>query len=381
MIYADHAATSAMSKAAINAMLPYFSELFSNPSALYGAGTEARRAVETARETIASCINAKPEQVIFTSCGTESNNWVLRCAGIQKKSRVIVTSPIEHHAVLNTCRALASCGTEIRYLPVDGNGVVKATKIDDILKDADLVSVMTANNEIGTIEPIESLARTAHSAGALFHSDAVQAVGHIPVDVQRMQVDFLSASAHKFNGPKGIGFLFVREPEQFSPLLYGGGQEFGLRSGTENVPAIVGMAAALQENCASMKRSTAHVNTLSYIVVNILSDSIPGVRFNGADQRIPGSISVAIPGIKAEAMLHYLDLHGICISSGSACNSRSTQISHVLQAIGSPDDLSLGTLRITFGAENTEEDAKQVAGYIVKGYEKLIGKRKIGTEL
>ena len=247
MIYADHAATSAMSKAAINAMLPYFSELFSNPSALYGAGTEARRAVETARKTIASCINATPEQVIFTSCGTESNNWVLRCAGRQKSSRVIVTSPIEHHAILHTCRALASCGTEIRYLPVDGNGVVKTTKIDDILKDADLVSVMTANNEIGTIEPIESLARTAHSAGALFHSDAVQAVGHIPVDVQRMQVDFLSASAHKFNGPKGIGFLFVREPERFSPLLYGGGQEFGLRSGTENVPAIVGMAAALQE--------------------------------------------------------------------------------------------------------------------------------------
>lgn len=381
MIYADHAATSAVSKATIDAMLPYFRELFSNPSALYGIGAEARRAVETARKTIASCIGAAPEQIIFTSCGTESNNWVLRCARHQKSSRVIVTSPIEHHAVLHTCSALASGGTEIRYLPVDGKGVVKTIKIDDILKGADLVSVMTANNEIGTIEPIEELARAAHLAGALFHSDAVQAVGHIPIDVRRMQVDFLSASAHKFNGPKGIGFLFVREPEHFSPLFYGGGQEFGLRSGTENVPAIVGMAAALQENCALMKRSAAHANTLSYIVVDILSDSIPGVRFNGADQRIPGSISVAIPGIKAEAMLHYLDLHGICISSGSACNSRSTQISHVLQAIGLSDDLALGTLRITFGAENTEDDAKQVARYIVKGYEKLIEKRKIGNGL
>lgn len=254
MIYADHAATTPVSLQALSAMMPYFTQASGNPSALYHLGRQARHAVEKARADIASCLHAQPEQIFFTSGGTESDNWALRAVMCIHPSKTIVTTRVEHHAVLQTCQALKREGVQIRFCEVDDKGVVSKCA-PEVLCGAGLVSVMLANNEIGSIEPVQEIAAAAHAAGALVHTDAVQAVGHIPVHVDVLDVDFLSASAHKFNGPKGIGFLFARDPSSLRPLLYGGGQEHGMRSGTENVPAIAGMAAALQAHNAAMKKT------------------------------------------------------------------------------------------------------------------------------
>lgn len=366
-IYADHAATTALSTAAINAMKPYLEIEYGNPSTLYSLARNPRRAIASARKTIAEAIDAKGQEVFFTASGTESDNWALKGVAFKYKGGRIITSTIEHHAVLNTCAFLQQIGYEIVYLPVDEKGIVSTNALKNtITEDTILVSIMLANNEIGTIEPIKELASIAHQHGILFHTDAVQAVGHIPVNVNDLDVDLLSASAHKFNGPKGQGFLYIREGANIEPLLHGGGQEASMRSGTENVAGIVGMAAALSEHSSSMADDTRRLELLRVRLI----DQLNGLDFivNGGNAHIPGSLSLSINGIEGEMLLHRLDLMGISIATGSACNSKKTVISHVIEAIGVPKEYAPGTIRITLGTDNDESQID----YIAKCLKKII---------
>lgn len=374
MIYADNAATTAMSRAAYQAMRPYFEQEYGNPSTLYGMGQRAHRAIEDARKTIAACIGADPSEVYFTSGGTEADNWAIKeimfaCSD----RRALLTTQIEHHAVLNSAAAIGRMGYPVTYLPVDTQGILQPNTLREAISaKIKLVSVMMANNEIGTIEPIRELVGIAHEAGALLHTDAVQAVGHILVDVHALGVDLLSASAHKFNGPKGVGFLYCKAGTALPPLLCGGGQEFGLRSGTENVAGIVGMAVALKENITALSENMGKLDDMAQTLREKLRREIPDVVFNGdPNHRLSGAISVSFRKVSAESMLHYLDLHGICVSSGSACNSKSTEVSHVLQAIHLPDEYARGTIRITLGVSNTQEDIIAIAAHFRKAYDKL----------
>ena len=368
-IYADHAATTPLLPEALEAMLPYLKEDFGNPSSLYGRGVKARHAVDMARDIIAGCIHARQDEIFFTSGGTESDNWALEgvCKALKNKGKHIIVSSIEHHAILNTCAALEAKGYEVTYLPVDGNGMVEASELErSIRSDTVLVSIMLANNEIGTIQDIKTLTKIGHGHGVLFHTDAVQAVGHIPVNVKRLGVDLMSASAHKFNGPQGCGFLFVKHGTPILPFHHGGQQEAGLRAGTENVAGIVGMATALQYNIKEMRESEKLLKEMAKTFKDILSAKYPQAVFNGdCRERLPGHISVSFPERDGEALLHLLDLKGICISTGAACNSRSTEVSHVLWAIGLPDDVAKGTLRVTFGHGNTVHDAEIIANTLI----------------
>lgn len=356
-IYADHAATTPLMPEALEAMLPFLKEDFGNPSSLHGWAKPARKAVEDARVTIAKCINAEPEEIFFTSSGTEADNWV-----IKGSSGGLMVSAYEHHAVLNAAASEARKGREVVYVrPKVGNGggYIMPEKLAKTWKESvGLVSVMTANNEIGTINPVHLLSEFAHKRGALFHTDAVQAVGHIPVDVQEMGVDFLSASAHKFNGPKGIGFLFIRKGLKLNPLLDGGQQEWGLRAGTENVASIVGMATALKVNCERMEENAAHLENLTLRLCDGIDRIFPDVVYigDGVVGQLPGFTSVSFPGHPAEGLLHILDLKGIAVSTGAACDSKSTQISHVLKSVNATNEIARSTIRITFGVENTVED-------------------------
>ena len=357
LIYADHAATTPLMPEALEAMLPFLKEDFGNPSSLHGWAKPARKAVEDARVTIAKCINAEPEEIFFTSGGTEADNWV-----IKGSSGGLMVSAYEHHAVLNAAASEARKGREVVYVrPKVGNGggYIMPEKLAKTWKESvGLVSVMTANNEIGTINPVHLLSEFAHKRGALFHTDAVQAVGHIPVDVQEMGVDFLSASAHKFNGPKGIGFLFIRKGLKLNPLLDGGQQEWGLRAGTENVASIVGMATALKVNCERMEENAAHLENLTLRLCDGIDRIFPDVVYigDGVVGQLPGFTSVSFPGHPAEGLLHILDLKGIAVSTGAACDSKSTQISHVLKSVNATNEIARSTIRITFGVENTVED-------------------------
>ena len=356
-IYADHAATTPLMPEALEAMLPFLKEDFGNPSSRHGWAKPARNAVEDARATIAKCINAEPEEIFFTSGGTESDNWV-----IKGSSGGLMVSSYEHHAVLNAAASEVRKGRDVIYVrPKVGNGggYVMPEKLSKAWKDGvGLVSVMTANNEIGTINPVHLLSEFSHQRSALFHTDAVQAVGHIPIDVREMDVDFLSASAHKFNGPKGIGFLFIRKGVKLDPLLNGGQQESGLRSGTENVASIVGMATALKVNCERMEENTAHLENLTLRLRDGINRIFPDVVYigDGVAGQLPGFTSVSFPGHSAEGLLHVLDLKGIAVSSGAACDSKNTRVSHVLKAVNATNEIARSTIRITLGVENTIDD-------------------------
>ena len=358
-VYADHAATTALSDTALNAMLPYLKEEFGNPSSLYRFAGKARAALEQARADVAACLNARPEEICFTSGGTEADNWALRgVAELRKnKGKHIITSAIEHHAILHTAQYLEKQGYEVTYLPVDGDGRVNPADVKAAIRpDTILISIMAANNEIGTIQPIAEIGAIAREAGVLFHTDAVQAAGHIPVDVEAWNVDLLSLSGHKFHGPKGMGVLYVRKPLRLPPLIHGGGQEKGRRAGTENVAGAVGLAAALKEAVAELDTEVSRLTALRDRLIDGLR-TIPRSRLTGPREgRLPGAASFVFECVEGESILLRLDAAGICSSSGSACSSASLDPSHVLLAIGLPHEIAHGSVRLTLGRENTEED-------------------------
>lgn len=362
-IYADHAATTRLSETAFAAMKPYLLEQYGNPSQPYAFGQTARRALEEARAIVAACIGARPEEIVFTSGGTESDNWAIKgWAATQASPGRIVASAIEHHAVKAPCRELERLGWTVATLPVTAEGQVTPEILKQTLvPNTGLVSVMTANNELGILQPIRELCTAAHHQGALFHTDAVAAVGHVPVDVTASGVDLLSASGHKLGGPKGIGFLYVREGTPLLPYLTGGGQESGRRAGTEQVAGAVGLAAALQEACDTMAETAVHLRLLERRVLTILADGGVAFRVNGDAPRVPGLLSLSFHGEDGERLLHRLDLWGICVSTGAACDSRRTRVSPVLEAIGAEPAWAAGTLRLSFGRDNTPEEADTLA--------------------
>lgn len=362
-IYADHAATTKLDKDAYEAMVPYLLEEYGNISQPYSFSRSAKAAIKQARETIADCIHALPEEIYFTSGGTESDNWAIKGSALVDADKcAIITSSIEHHAVLHSCSALERMGYPISYLRVTEDGIITPQELERNIPDKiRLVSIMLANNEIGSIQPITQLSAIAHAHHAIFHTDAVQAVGHIKVDMRELGIDMLSASAHKFNGPKGIGFLYIKKGTKMVPYMDGGAQESGLRAGTVNVAAVIGMAVALKKSCEAIDIRKKQLLELERILIGILSAAdIEYVR-NGSENHLPGNISLSFKNIDGEMLLHRLDLMGICVSTGAACNSDHTQISHVLQAIGLSREYSKGTIRISFGADNTEEDSVAIA--------------------
>ena len=351
-IYADHAATTPLDPDALKAMLPYLTDLYGNPSAPYGAAGSVGAAVAQARRTIAECIGADPDEIYFTSGGTEADNWV-----IHGTEGAVAVSAIEHHAVLSPCAAAQRQGRIIIPIPATAEGIVTAEAVKNSLTpDVKLVSVMAANNELGTIQPIAALVEVAHRHGALFHTDAVAAVGRLPLDVKALDVDFLSASAHKFGGPKGIGFLYIKKGTAIAPLLYGGTQENGLRAGTENVAAIIGMAVALRNAVSHLASRRTHLERLTALFLDGLQAAgIPFIRHGGTDT-LPGYVSLAFPSMAAENLLHRLDLQGIRVSTKAACDGKDTATSHVLQAIGMSEEIAASTIRVSFGHTNTEAD-------------------------
>ena len=362
-IYVDNAATTRLDQEAFEAMIPWLTEDYANPSQPYSFSRSAKKAISDARATIAACINADPDEIFFTSGGTESDNWAIKgVANANPEKKRIITTPIEHHAVLNTCNALSLRGFDIDYVSVDENGFVNQADLSSKLNQApaSIVSIMMANNELGTIQPIEQkTAETVHRSGALFHTDAVQAVGHIAIDVKKAGIDLLSASAHKFNGPKGIGFLYIKKGTPILPNQNGGAQENGMRGGTENVASIVGMSVALKNNCANLEANSKHIKKLSQQLIHSLGESGVLYRVNGSGKDpfgLPGVLSISFPGFDGEAILHRLDLMGISVSTGAACDSKKTEISHVLKAIHLDEQLARGTIRISLGKYNTEED-------------------------
>ena len=362
MIYADHAATTAVTDTALKAMLPHFTTAYGNPSSLYRFAQEGKSDLEMARAQVAACLNAKAEEIYFTSGGTEADNWALRgvaqlMALKGKRTGHIITSAIEHHAVLHTAQYLEKQGWSVTYLPVDGDGLVDPAAVKAAIRpDTILISVMAANNEIGTIQPIAEIGAIARAHQILFHTDAVQAVGHIPVDVEAWNVDLLSLSGHKFGGPKGIGALYVKKSLRLPALIQGGGQEKGRRSGTENVPGAVGMAAALKEAVEHMPEESARLAALRDKLIAGL-EGLPYTRLTGhREKRLPGTASFVFEGVEGEALLLHLDARGICASSGSACSSASLDPSHVLLAIGLPHAVAHGSLRLSLGRDNTQAD-------------------------
>ena len=367
MIYADNAATTRMDIDAFEAMKPFLLENYANASQPYSFARLTKKAIKDARDTIAVCIGADPDEIFFTSGGTESDNWVIKgtmaCTG---KHRVITTA-FEHHAVLHACERVKSEDCAVTYLTPTSDGVVTPDVLRKaITHDTRLVSVMMVNNEIGTVQPIKELCKVAHEKGALFHTDAVQAVGHIPIDVHDLGIDFLSASAHKFNGPKGIGFLYIRKGTPIEAYQDGGAQEHGLRAGTENVAAIVGMATALNKNYMFLEQTERHLCELEDIILNGLREAEVDFRRNGCGVQVPGNLSLSFRNYEGEMLLHRLDLMGIMVSTGSACDSQNTQISHVLKAIGADPEYALGTIRISLGKDNTCAEAEKIVRSIVK---------------
>lgn len=370
-IYADNAATTQLDMDAFEAMKPYLLGEYGNASQPYSFARTAKKALKASRETIAQCIGADPEEIFFTSGGTESNNWAIKGTAFWGSTKhAFITSVIEHHAILRPCADIERMGYPVSYLPVDCTGTVNVGTLSEYINsNTRLVSIMTANNEIGSIQNISALAAIAHSCGAIFHTDAVQAVGHVEIDVNLLGVDMLSASAHKFNGPKGIGFLYVRKGTPLMPYASGGGQEHHMRAGTENVASIVGMATALKKNVAAMKDTASHLALLENRLLEGLSNA--NIRFsrNGSEVHIPGNLSLSFPGYSGEALLHRLDLMGICVSTGSACNSAETQVSHVLKAIDLDEAEAKGTIRLSFGRDNIENDID----VIVDALRKILG--------
>ncbi len=364
MIYADNAATTRMSSRAVNAMLPYMTEIYGNPSSLYSFGQQAKEALEEARARIARCLGCDSDEIIFTSGGSEADNQALLSAarlGARKNKRHIISTSFEHHAVLHTLDRLKKEGFEITLLDVHENGILEARQVAEALReDTCLVTVMYANNEIGTIQPVEEIARICRERKVPFHTDAVQAAGHLPISVHAQGMDMLSLSAHKFHGPRGTGALYVRRGLPLEPLICGGAQERGKRAGTENLAAVVGMAAALEDACASLAENMPKVTALRDRLIAGL-ERIPYGELNGdREKRLPGNVSFCFEGIEGESMLLLLDDRGICASSGSACTSGSLDPSHVLLAIGRPHEVAHGSLRLTIGEDNTPEEVDEI---------------------
>ena len=374
MIYLDNAATTKTAPQAVEAMLPYFFEQYGNPSAVYSLGSSAKKAINRAKRTIAGAIGAKQEEIYFTSGGTEADNWALKaaagaCAG---KGRHIITTRIEHHAILHTCEYLQKAGYEITYLEVDSEGLVDPAGLRAAIRpDTILISVMFANNEVGTIEPIAEIGAIAREKGILFHTDAVQAFGQIPIDVEALHIDMLSASGHKMNGPKGIGFLYIRSGIKLGPLLHGGAQERNRRAGTENVPGIVGMEAATVQPMKGMEEKAARESRLRDYLIERIEKEIPHCRLNGhRTKRLPGNVNFSFLCAEGESILIMLDLKGICASSGSACTSGALDPSHVLLALGLKQEEASGSLRLTLSEENTREELD----YVVESLKEIVGR-------
>ena len=363
-VYADNAATTQMSRTAIEAMLPYMETIYGNPSSLHSVGQQAAEALQSARERVAKCLNASPREIYFTSGGSEADNQAILSAahlGERKGKKHIISTAFEHHAVLHTLKKLEKEGFAVELLPVGPTGTVTAQQVKDAIReDTCLVTVMYANNEIGSILPVAEIGRVCREAGVLFHTDAVQAAGHIPIDVKAQSIDMLSLSAHKFHGPKGIGLLYARQGVPLTSLIEGGAQERGKRAGTENIPAIMGMAAALEEACAHIDENAEKVSALRDRLIAGLSN-IPHSALNGDPvNRLPGNVSFCFEGIEGESLLLLLDAKGICASSGSACTSGSLDPSHVLLAIGRPHEVAHGSLRLSLCEWNSDEDVDRI---------------------
>ena len=363
-VYADNAATTAMSKAAIDAMTPAMHQLYGNPSSLHQKGREANYALMDARETVARCLNAQPREIYFTGCGTESDNWAITEGarlGAEQGKKHIISDAIEHHAVLHTLAKLEKQGFEVTYLPVHEDGLVRLDELAAAIRpDTCLVTIMFSNNEIGTIQPIREIGALCRERGVLFHTDAVQAVGHLPIDVAADNIDMLSLSGHKFHAPKGVGALYCKRSVPIRNFIEGGAQERGRRGGTEAIPAILAMAAAMKDSCEHMEENMARVSAMRDKLIDGLS-KIPRSRCNGSpDYRAPGLVSFCFEGIEGESLLRRLDLAGICASSGSACTSGSLDPSHVLLALGMPHEIAHGSLRLSLCEYNTMEEVEYI---------------------
>ena len=359
----DNAATTPVSPAVLEKMLPYFSECYGNANSIHSTGLDARKALNAARKKVAAALNCNPEEVYFTSGGSESDNWALKGVAFanRKKGNHIITSAIEHHAILHTCEWLEKQGFEITYVPVDADGLVNPADVEAAITDKTiLISIMAANNEIGTIEPIEEIAKIAHAHHVLFHTDAVQAIGAIPVDVRAIGCDLLSLSGHKFHGPKGVGALYIKQGTRIDNLIHGGAQERGRRASTENVAGIVGMAEAIELATANIPEKAARISALRDQLIDGLT-ALPYVRMNGhRTKRLPGNVNVSVRFIEGESLLLRLDLAGVAASSGSACTSGSLDPSHVLLAIGLPHEIAHGSLRLSLSDTTTQEEVDYV---------------------
>ncbi len=363
-VYADHSATTAVRPEVLEAMLPYFTEKYGNPSTIYALGQENRDALDTARHQVAKALGAADGEIYFTGCGTESDNWAIKgtAENYAVKGRHIITSAVEHHAVLHTCQWLEKNGFEVTYLPVDAEGKVLPETLQAAIRpDTILVSIMYANNEIGTVNPVEELGAICAEKGILFHVDAVQAVGTLPIDVKKQHIDMLSLSAHKFYGPKGVGALYVRKGIRLPSFVHGGAQERSRRAGTENVPGIVGLGKAIELATEEMEENAAKLQAMRDRLISGIEERIPYCRLNGSrSERLPGHVNFSFEFIEGESMLMLLDSVGICGSSGSACTSGSLDPSHVLLAIGLPHAIAHGSLRLSLGRENTMEDVDYI---------------------
>ena len=375
IIYMDHSATTYTKEKVVDAMIPYFTRHFGNPSSIYSIARESKQAIDTARAQVATALGANPDEIYFTSGGSESDNWAIKGVAYanRKRGNHIITTTIEHHAVLHTCRFLEKEGFTVTYLPVDRYGRVDPADLEKAITDKTiLVSIMYANNEIGTLEPIPELAAIAQKHKVYFHTDAVQAIGNIPIDVKAQNIDLLSLSAHKFYGPKGVGALYIRNGVRIENLIHGGGQERKKRAGTENIAGIVGCGAAIELATADIAGHNARIRSMRNRLMEGILDTIPHARLNGhPTERLPGNVNISFEFIEGESMLLWLDDEGICASTGSACTSGSLEPSHVLLATGLPVEISHGSLRLTLGDANIEEDIDFVLEVLPKVVSRL----------
>ena len=375
IIYLDHAATTATRPEVVEAMLPYFTEKFGNPSSIYGIAAENKKAVQEARDVIGKSLDTSPDNIYFTAGGSEADNWALKATfeAYQEKGKHIITSVVEHHAILHTCEYLEKLGAEITYIGVDENGIINLDELENAIRpDTILISVMAANNEIGTIQPVGEIGAIAKHHGVLFHTDAVQAYGQIPMNVDEMNIDMLSASGHKLNGPKGIGFLYIRKGLKLRSFIHGGAQERRRRAGTENVPGIVGLGKAVEIAMSTLEQRMEQETMMRDYLISHIMERIPYCRLNGDNiKRLPNNVNISFQFIEGESLLIMLDMKGICASSGSACTSGSLDPSHVLLAIGLPHEIAHGSLRLTLGEENTYKQMDYVVEQMVEIVEKL----------
>ena len=364
MIYLDNAATTKTAPEVVEAMLPYFTEYYGNPSAIYSLGSKGKKAINEARQVIADALGAKSEEIYFTASGSEADNWAIKAVAeaYQNKGKHIITSKIEHHAVLHTCQYLEKNGFEVTYLNVDGDGLISLEELKNAIRpDTILISIMYANNEIGTIQPVAEIGQIAKEHGVLFHTDAVQAFGQVPINVDELHIDLLSASGHKLNGPKGVGFLYIRRGLKLRSFIHGGAQERSRRAGTENVPAIVGLGVAVRLAMETLEEKTKKEIALRDYLIQRIEKEIPHCYLNGhREKRLPNNVNISFLFIEGESLLIMLDMKGICASSGSACTSGSLDPSHVLLAIGRKHEEAHGSLRLTLSLENTKEELDTV---------------------